>query len=188
MGASDAVGVGTFPLTNGYVYKISAGLEQRASDVDLYNLGVSGKRISYFESTELPEAITLQPDIVTMWAGPNDITHGTEVSTFEASLYTILAQLQTQTTALVVISNIPDMTVLPRFLLDPDEDVTVNRVNAFNRIISQQAAMFDVPVVDIYSDGYSSDWNNVSIDGFHPSTAGHKKLAELFLEVIWEYL
>lgn len=188
MGASDAVGVGAFPLTNGYVYKINEGLQQRARDVVLHNLGVSGKRISYIESSELPAALAFQPDIITIWAGPNDIIHGTDVSNFESSLYNILYQLQTQTTALVVIANVPDLTVLPRFLIEPDSDVTVVRINAFNRVIFQQATLFSVPVVDLYSGGYASDWEYVSLDGFHPSNQGHAKIAELFLEIIWQYL
>ncbi len=188
MGASDAVGVGAFPLTEGYVYKIAEGLEQRARDIDLNNLGVSGKRISHLEDTQLPLAISAQPDIITIWAGPNDLIHGTEAETFETSLTAILSQLRTQTSALIVIANVPDLTVLPRFLIDPDSDVTVSRVNAFNLVISRQAELFHVPVVDLYSEGYSSDWEYVSVDGFHPSNKGHEKLAELYLDIIWDYL
>ena len=35
MGASDAVGIGAFPLENGYVYQIRDGLKSRANEVVL---------------------------------------------------------------------------------------------------------------------------------------------------------
>ncbi len=69
MGASDAVGIGAFPLDEGYVYKIRDGLSQFADTVELTNLGVSGERIKYIEETALPTAIARDPDVVTLWLG-----------------------------------------------------------------------------------------------------------------------
>ncbi len=187
MGASDAVGIGAFPLENGYVYKIRDGLKKRAEEVILYNLGVSGKRIGFIEDTELPTAIAVQPDLVTIWAGPNDIIHGTPVEEFENSLKNVLQQLQQQTSAFIVLANVPDLTQLPRFLLDPDPDVTIARVAAFNIAIVNQATAHNVPLVDLFSGGYASDWSYVSLDGFHPSNKGHAKIADLYLDIILDY-
>lgn len=188
MGASDAVGIGAFPLEKGYVYQIRDGLKSRANEVMLYNLGVSGKRIDYIESTELPTAIALQPHVITLWAGPNDLIHGVDAATFEHSLATILMQLRQSTPALIVLANIPDLTILPRFLLDPDSDVTVDRVSAFNLAIARQAEAYAVPLVDLYAGGYASNWDYVSLDGFHPSNEGHAKIAELYLEILLKSL
>ena len=184
MGASDAVGIGAFPLENGYVYKIRDGLKQRADEVILYNLGVSGKQVAYIEDTELPTAITRQPDVVTIWAGPNDLIYGNTVEKFENSLNNVLQQLRRQTSAVIVLANIPDLTQLPRFLLVPDADVTIARVIAFNDAIARQAAAYNVPLVDLFAGGYAGDWEYVSLDGFHPSNQGHAKLAELYLDII----
>ena len=184
MGASDAVGIGAFPLDKGYVYKIRDGLQQRFTDVTLYNLGVSGKLIAYIESTELPTAIARQPNLATIWAGPNDLIHGVATDIFEAALARVLQQLRAQSSAFIVLANIPDLTLLPRFLLAPDADVTLARVNDFNLAIARQAGAYNVPLVDLYSDAYASDWNYVSIDGFHPSNEGHAKIAELYLDII----
>jgi acyl-CoA thioesterase-1 len=188
MGASDAVGIGAFPLDNGYVYRVRDGLKARANTVDLYNLGVSGKRISYIESTELPAALIFEPDVVTIWAGPNDVVHGITVEGFEASLIRVLSQLRQSTSAVIVIANVPDMTKVPRFMIDPDSDVTGQRIAAYNDAIARQAAVYSVPVVDLFGGGYATDWNYVSIDGFHPNNEGHAKIAELFLDVILRYL
>jgi lysophospholipase L1-like esterase len=188
LGASDAVGIGAFPLDNGYVYRVRDGLKVRADTVELYNLGVSGKRISYIESTELPAALMFEPNVVTIWAGPNDIIHGTSVEDFEASLTCVLSQLRQSTSAVIVIANVPDMTQVPRFLIDPDADVTLQRIAAYNDAIEQQAAVYSVPIIDLFGGGYATDWDYVSIDGFHPSNEGHAKIAELFLDVILRYL
>jgi lysophospholipase L1-like esterase len=188
MGASDAVGIGAFPLENGYVYKVRDGLRQRADTVELFNLGVSGKRIGYIEDTELPFGLARQPNVVTIWAGPNDIIHGTQVEEFETSLANIFLQLRQATTALVVMANVPDMTQIPRFLLDPDPDVTIQRIAAFNDAIARQTALHSIPLVDLFGGGYASDWSNVSLDGFHPSNQGHAKIAELYLELILSQL
>ena len=188
MGASDAVGIGAFPLEKGYVYQIRDGLKSRANEVVLYNLGVSGKRTDYLESTELPTAIALQPHVITLWAGPNDLIHGVDAATFEHSLATILTQLRQSTSALIVLANLPDLTILPRFLLDPDPDVTVDRVSAFNLAIARQAEAYAVPLVDLYAGGYASNWDYVSLDGFHPSNEGHAKIAELYLEILLKSL
>ncbi len=184
MGASDAVGIGAFPLEKGYVYQIRDGVKSRADEVVLYNLGVSGKRIHYIESTELPTAISLQPHIITIWAGPNDLIHGVDVATFEQSLATVFMQLRQSTSARIVLANIPDLTLLPRFLIEPDPDVTVDRVHEFKLALARQAEAYGVPLVDLYAGNYASNWEYVSLDGFHPSNAGHAKIAELYLEIL----
>lgn len=188
MGASDAVGIGAFPLENGYVYRIRDGLKDYADEVKLHNLGVSGKGIDYIEDTELPKALTHNPDIVTLWAGPNDIIGGMSVEAFDRALASTLAQLRQQTSAIIVIANVPDMTKVPRFVLFPDDDVTKDRILAYNGVIQRQATTFGAPIVDLYAGGYATDWEYVSIDGFHPSNDGHAKIANLFLSVLSRYL
>lgn len=188
MGASDAVGIGAFPLDNGYVYRVRDGLKARAETVELYNLGVSGKRVSFIESTELPFALERNPNVVTIWAGPNDIIHGSSVEEFEAALARVLSQLRQSTDAIIVIANVPDMTLVPRFLIDPDPDVTIQRIAAYNDAIARQATIYSIPIVDLFGGGYATDWDYVSLDGFHPSNEGHAKIAELFLDVILRYL
>ncbi|PIE36218.1 hypothetical protein CSA56_00960 [candidate division KSB3 bacterium] len=188
MGASDAVGIGAFPLENGYVYKIRDSLQAYAVTVELHNLGVSGKRIGYIESTELPAAIANQPDVVTIWAGPNDLIGGVSVETFEARLQSVFAQLRQQTSAIVVMANVPDLTTLPRFQLFSDSDVTSERVFAYNAAIARQTSTYAIPLVDLYAGGYADNIDYISLDGFHPSNGGYAKMAELYLEQIIKYL
>jgi len=184
MGASDAVGIGAFPLDQGYVYKIRDGLADFADVVDLSNFGVSGERIKYIEETELPAAIAITPDVVTLWAGPNDIIQGTDAATFETRLGRVFARLRQETSAVVVMANVPDLTILPRFVIAPDPDVTADRVNAYNQVIARQTAAYQIPLVDLYAGNYAANIEYVSIDGFHPSNKGHAKIAELYLDIL----
>lgn len=188
MGASDAVGVGAFPLEDGYVYKIRDDLLSYADRVEFENLGASGERISYYENTELPAAIAHKPDVVTIWAGPNDVGGGVDTAKFEAALERVLAALRQQSSAIIVMANVPDLTVLPFYQLFPDEDVTLARIQAYNEAIARQCAAYGVPLVDLYRGRYAENVEYVSIDGFHPSNTGHAKLAELYLEEILKVL
>ena len=52
----------------------------------------------------------------------------------------------------------------------------------FNEAIAEQAADHDVLLVDLYA--RAGRGRLVSEDGFHPSTEGHRRIAEEFLEVI----
>jgi lysophospholipase L1-like esterase len=188
MGASDAVGVGAFPLSEGYVYQIGDGLQVYAGRVDLNNLGESGERISHYERVQLPAALAANPHIVTIWAGPNDVGGGVEAARFEAALERIFAALRQQSSAIIIMANVPDLTVLPFYRLFPDEDVTHTRIQAYNQAIARQCKAYGVSLIDLYAGRYAENIDYISIDGFHPSDAGHKKLAELYLEKIAEFM
>lgn len=184
IGASDAVGVGANPLTDGYVYLIEDELEERGKDVQLLNLGIPGADVNLIEDAVRVVLRTgLRPDLVTIWVGANDVIEGDDVEDFESRLGDMLDRLRDRTSAFIVIANLPDLTKLPRFQKDPLDTVTRERIRAFNDAIEDQAGEFDVPVVDLaeeeVKDKYVSD-----VDGFHPSDAGHRRLAELFLDVI----
>jgi len=183
LGASATLGIGAIPLTNGYVFKIKDELEQQSQAVDLVNLGVLGATIDVIE-VEVQDLISskLRPDLITIWSGSNDVIAGNNPDDFETVLESILLQLSEETSALIVIANIPDLTKLPRFVDNPNSGVTLERIKAFNSSIELQASIFGIPVVDLFSEEITE--NLVSSDGFHPSNEGHVRIAELFIEII----
>lgn len=184
VGASDAVGIGATPLTNGYVYVIREELESRGKGVELINLGIPAANTDLIEDAVQAFLRTgAQPGLVTIWVGGNDIIDGVEVDDFEDELEDILSALRDETSAFIVIANVPNLTELPRFEADPDDDVTLERVKAFNAAIAQQADSFDVPVVDLFEEDIEDDLIS-DVDGFHPNDAGHRRIANKFLEVI----
>jgi acyl-CoA thioesterase I len=185
LGASDAVGIGAFPPTRGYVFRIRDGLEQQTGrPVELINLGIPGAEIRAIEDAlQVSLRAGAKPDLVTLWTGPNDIIAGADPGRFEEVLRRILSLLRDKTKAFVVLANVPDLTRLPRFVERPSPAVTTARILAFNTAIERQALNFDASVVHLYEQPFMP--HNVSdIDGFHPSNEGHAAIADLFLRVI----
>lgn len=190
LGASDVVGIGATPLTNGYVYLIQDGIEQqREEGVDLNNLGIPGATVGTIKKIAveiLKRSAT--PDLITLSTGANDVIQGDTPASFEQNLKLLLEELRSiAPNSTIAISNIPDLTELPRFREDPDPDVTTSRLRSFNSAIQRQASFYNALLVDLYSvplnDSLVSD-----VDGFHPSDAGHRAIANQFLAVLAPYI
>lgn len=190
LGPSDVVGVGATPLTNGYVYLIEDSVERESGKgVDLENLGIPAAQIKQIKDIEV-EILkrSAQPNLITLSTGANDLIAGDAVSSFEAGLHDVLVELRAiSPSGVIAISNLPDLTKLPRFQDNPDRDVTEARVRAYNAAIARQASNSNVLIADLYSvplqDSYVND-----VDGFHPSDAGHQAIATAFLAVLRPYI
>lgn len=185
LGASDAFGVGATPLNNGYVYRIERALDNERTDpVNLFNSGVPGALADdILHALDLALLAGIRPDFVTLWTGANDLTQGRSPAVFESDLAAILDRLRRETSALIFMADLPDLTALPRFVADPDADVTRDRVAAFNAVIEGQAARHGVTLVRLSALPVGSDLTS-DVDGFHPSDAGHARIADSFLQVI----
>jgi lysophospholipase L1-like esterase len=185
LGASDAFGIGADPLTNGYVYRIEGALEnERGEVVNLTNLGVPGALADDIRSVlDGALAIGVSADIVTLWTGANDLTRGRTPADFEADLDAMLTRLRQETGARIFLADLPDLTLLPTFIAEPDPDVTPARVAAFNAVIQGAAARHGVFLVRLSTLPVTADLTS-DVDGFHPSNEGHARIADLFLQVI----
>lgn len=179
LGASDATGIGAIPPTNGYVFQIEDGLDDACEDFFLFNLGIPAAEADVIVDTELEAATRLDPSVVTIWIGSNDLVGGRSVEDFQSDLQEILQETTAETGAVIFIANLPMLTLLPRFQDTPDPDVTEARVNAFNSVIEFEAQMFGGILVDLSTIAITDVL--VSEDGFHPSNEGHETIATLFL-------
>ena len=183
-GASDAAGVGADPLTRGYVFRIAEALDERVDQVFLTPLAIPGATAEQLDGAlELFLASETEPNLVTVWIGPNDVIQGEDADDFEDALADIFERLRDRTDGLVVAANIPDLTELPRFRDDREDDVTRERIDEFNEAIAEQAEGHDVLVVDLRGEPVEDDLMSDQ-DGFHPNNEGHRRIAEEFLEVI----
>jgi lysophospholipase L1-like esterase len=184
LGASDAVGIGAEPLTRGYVYRIRDGLDVRLKTVNLINLGIPGAEIDRIaETARIFLQARARPDIVTLWTGANDVIAGRLVGDFEPDLGNLLARLRADTDAVIVAADVPDLTRLPRFRVNPPPAVTAERVRVFNAAIARQAARYRVPLVPLFAQPIESELVS-DADGFHPSNEGHARIAQLFLDTL----
>ncbi|HET6522272.1 MAG TPA: GDSL-type esterase/lipase family protein [Geminicoccaceae bacterium] len=188
LGASDAAGIGAEPVTEGYVFRIQEALAERVGEVPFANLGLPGAGVDAIaESLDAFLETRARPDVVTLWTGGNDLIRGDDPAAFEAELARVLGRLRAETDALVVMANVPDLTRLPRFRAfrdpGPAREVALARIAAFNGAIRRQAERFDVVLVDLFA--YPIEDELISgVDGFHPSSEGHRRIAEVFLAEI----
>jgi acyl-CoA thioesterase I len=185
LGASDAFGIGAFPLENGYVYRSERALEsERTQPVDLTNLGIPGALADdILNVLDIALVGGARPDLVTIWTGANDLTRGRSPTDFEADLDTMLTLLSEDTSALIFLADLPDLTALPRFIEEPDPDVTPERVAAFNAVIEAQAVLRGITLVRLSALPVEAELTS-DVDGFHPSNEGHARIAEAFLQAI----
>ena len=186
LGASDAVGVGSDqPGSQGYVPLVAAHLPKGSR---LINLGVSGIQLHQALTEELPLALSISPNLVSIWLVANDFVGGVSYNAYTRDLNTLLQQLHARTHALVVMANLPDLTRLPAFANQAPSQKTqmIQSIRHWNAGIASAAAQYGVILVDLFSQGsrLTAHPDYISADGFHPSAAGYVQLADLFWQAI----
>ena len=186
LGASDAVGVGSDqPGSQGYVPLVAAHLPRGSR---LINLGVSGIHLHQALTKELPLALSISPNLVSIWLVTNDFIGGVSYEAYTRDLNTLLQQLHTRTHALVVMANLPDLTRLPAFAKQtPSQKTqTLQAIRHWNAGIASAATQYGVILVNLFSQGstLTAHPDYISADGFHPSAAGYVQLANLFWQAI----
>jgi lysophospholipase L1-like esterase len=182
MGASDALGVGSErPATQGYIPRITTKLPQGSQAV---NVGISGVQLKGALTKELPRTLAAQPRLITIWLVANDFVASVNYDDYMQDLESLLNELRTGTHSRIIMGNLPDLTLLPRFAqLSPElKQATQRQIERWNIRIGEIAETYHVTVVDLYSQGseITSHPSYVSKDGFHPSAAGYSRLAEYF--------
>jgi acyl-CoA thioesterase-1 len=175
IGASDTVGVGAAsPETDSWPAVLWTRLPPGSQFV---NLGVSGSLLHQALDQQLPVAIDMQPDLVTVWLTVNDYTGHVNLDQYAADLDVVLGQLRSQTSAVILLGNVPDLRALPIA-----SRLDLRDIDRWNAVIADAATRHDVTLVDLHG-----TWQEVaqhpeyiSSDGFHPSTSGYRRIAEMF--------
>lgn len=188
LGASDAVGVGANnPALESWPALVHAGLPVNTQFI---NLGISGATLGDVIRDELPPALDARPNLITLWSGVNDLRAGVTLPTFAAQLDQLLGRL-VQSGAnrpTLVVLNLPDLRKLPAFTgVDPALlDATVRRWNAAIAAAAQRRGAL---LVDLYTRGpdLAAHPEYISADGFHPSSAGYRRIADLVLATVKDY-
>lgn len=205
VGASETVGVGARdPLREAWpqvLYRTAL-----PATAEYVNLGIPGATVAEALRREVPYALDLAPDLVSVWLNVNDILAGVSPASYERDFADLVSQLRRDGATRVLVANTPPLDRLPALIAcqpnPPAEAGTcpVDRevpgpaplnelVEAYNEAIQRVAASTGAEVVDLHSAGLAARRNGteqdlVSRDGFHPSSAGHRLVAQLFFEVI----
>lgn len=181
LGASDSVGVGAAnPARDGWVPQLQQRLPPGTR---LVNLGVSGAKIADAVQQQLPVAAEQHPDLVTIWLAVNDFNARVPLDRYERDLDRLLTAVQATQPRRVLIGNIPALEQVPVYnVADMSRPQLQAEVARWNEVIARQAARHGATLVDLHSSWteLASHPEYVSGDGFHPSTAGYQRLADVF--------
>ena len=184
IGASDTVGVGAAdPRSGSWPARVAARLP---AGTDYVNLGVSGSLASQAAREQLPAALGLRPQIVTIWLAVNDLNASVPASDYAAALRSVVAPLVSATAARIFVGDVPDLRSVPAYA-GADQSALLARISAYNAAIAAVGASFGgrVAVVDLFTGSAPLvSTITVSADGFHPSDAGYALIADRFAKAI----
>ncbi|CAA9278529.1 MAG: hypothetical protein AVDCRST_MAG26-3210 [uncultured Chloroflexia bacterium] len=165
----------------GFAYILAGLLRTAAPGMEWTNLGTSGARTADVLRLQLPRAVRLEPDLVTLVVGGNDVTV-TAPEEFREHYAGLVARLRSGVQGLIAIATLPDFAhLLPQQYASFRGGLS-DRVHAFNRIIGETAARHDALLVDLHTSRESEDPRNLSGDGFHPNARGYRAIARAFAE------
>jgi lysophospholipase L1-like esterase len=179
----DSTGYGIGAREGGYVKRLFDRINERRPTSTLQNLCVSGATTDDLVRGQLGRAVELNPDLVTVGIGINDIGHGLTLEQFSKNYETILSTLKEKTHAQIVVTNIPDVSSAPR-IPDSMRSTYQRQIDQFCKRLVEIAERHGVTIFDIYTitkDELPSHPEYFSNDGFHPSDEGY----ELWATQMW---
>ena len=145
------------------------------------NLGVNGFTSRDLIEVELPRVPALEPDVVTVLIGVNDVVQGVSVSEYRDNLVRILPELaEAVGKDRIVVVTIPDYTVTPQGAAFGDPEQKSRAIREFNARMTELATAFGITVIDIYDISLeaASDRTLVASDGLHPSGVQYARWVE----------
>ena len=179
----DSTGAGVGAREGGYVKRLFNRINERRLGSTLQNLCVSGATTDDLIRGQLDQAVALNPDLVTVGIGINDIGHGFTIEQFAKNYEKILSTLKEKTHAQIVVTNIPDVSSAPR-IPNSMRSQYQRQIDEFCKRLVEIAERHGVTIFDIYTitkDELPSHPEYFSNDGFHPSDEGY----ELWATHMW---
>lgn len=162
----------TLPV-RGWADLLAAHLAERADEPVRYaNLAIRGRLLKPILDQQVPAALELGPDLVSLVGGGNDMLRPT------ADPDTMAAELEEAVTALVATG----ADVLLATGMDAKDSPVVRRTRArvavFNSHIWSIARRHDVHVLDVWGMRSLRDWRMWAPDRIHLTTEGHRRVAQ----------
>ena len=182
LGDSTVEGIGATSAATTYVGQLHRRLRGIYPEARMLNLGVGGATSADVLARQLPRAVTLAPQLVTLSIGPNDITTQVPLAEYERNVAAILDRLAASPDAVVVVNSLPDLVVTPRFRNHEAKPAIARLTVAFNEALERQARRHAAELVDLYHPSrveVPAQPELIWRDGYHPSDAGYARWAEL---------
>jgi lysophospholipase L1-like esterase len=173
LGDSYTIGTATRSPDERWPNQLVRRLAAAGFEVDLVaNLGVNGFTSMDVIRSELPRLAELDPGLLTLLVGVNDVVQGVPIETYTANAATILDQsLGLMPPARIVTVSTPDYTVTPQGAAYGDparQSAAIRQVNEILARLSEDRGIRHVDIHDL-SLRAASDSGLVADDGLHPS-------------------
>ena len=200
IGASESVGYGAAnPASQAWPQVFQREVLPRSTT--FIDLGIPGETLALALANEVPSAIALHPQVVTIWLNANDIIRGVPVGYYRRELSRLISEMRGAGAQRILVANTPPLTRLPRYLAcqpfapNPDGGCTATRlpparairiVASYNAAIARVVSTQGVDLVDLNSafSALSSAQSKALVagDGFHPNAAGYAFIAKVFAD------
>ena len=163
----------------GFADRLAAMLDSLHPGLQYANLAVRGRRIRDVLDDQLPQALAMGPDLITVCIGMNDITRPGPFFDGALTDLDLLHERLAQSGATVMTTTFPDIArIVPvgRFL--------ASRMRRMNEAIATAADRCGFRLVDLYHAPSMSQPDTWSDDRVHGSTKGHILFAAAAAEAL----
>ncbi len=162
----------------GWADRVAEVLAAREPDFGYANLAIRGRKMLPILADQVPPALELRPDLVTIYAGANDILRPqVDVDTLVAAYDDALARLAATGTRLVVFT-----------AFDPGGSATYRllrgRFALYNELVREAADRHGASVVDFWRLREYRHWGFWDEDRMHMGPAGHQRMAVAVLDAL----
>jgi lysophospholipase L1-like esterase len=175
-GLDDPDGLGGF---RGWANRLAERIASAQGSLLYANLGIRGRRTRQILEGQLEPALAMQPDLVTVFSGTNDVvSRGFDPGTVARDMETIQRAL-IGAGATVLTFTLPDLTpVMPlaRWIAP--------RVHALNDALRSAAEASGAILVDFAIYPMASDPRLWSLDRLHANSAGHARIAAALADAL----
>lgn len=178
-------------MGNGYPKYASKIIAAQFPEIsfEFINLGISGNRTDQLFDRLYPDAIALEPDIISILIGINDVWHRygssrieTTDAQFETNYRAILLHLREQTNAKIV--------MLSPYLLDCEDKDQVREglktVLPIVRKLAKEFADVYIPLDQLFAEALKTqpEPKFYSADGVHPNANGAQFIGKIYAEYV----
>lgn len=190
IGDSAVMGMGATNHKRSYTGIIYSMIKERFPRTKYFNFGKFGASTHDVITEQLDKAVELNPDLVTISVGANDMNKRILPKSFGKNLQTIVERFQKETTAKIVINNLPDFTSSPA-ISRTHRNLGKLVISQYNKAIEKVASDADVFFIDLYSQSkvYAKHYPELLADDqFHPSDFGHALWANTIMTSIEHHI
>jgi lysophospholipase L1-like esterase len=162
----------------GWADRMAEALAAGTDDFGYANLAIRGRKVDAIVDEQLAPTLELSPDLVTVYAGANDLLRPkVDIDRIMARYDDMLGKLKATGATVVVFTGF-DTGFAPVFRH------LRGRVGIYNELVRELVDVHDLVLVDYWRRREYRDYRLWDVDRMHMSAAGHAHMAALVLDTL----